>query len=279
MEENKKTKFNIFASIVLYNNDAEELKVAILCLLNTKTIHTLFLIDNSPTNALLFLKELSSKINYIHNPTNPGFGAAHNLAINKAIALNADYHLVVNPDISFVGDIISPMINYMEKDKTIGMMMPQILNDDGTIQNLPKLLPSPLSIVWRKLKKPKKAYQKFIDTYELRTVPKNTIYNAPILSGCFTIFNVAALKNVGLYNDAYFMYFEDWDLSRRMHQKYKTIYFPEVSVYHGYNSGANKSRKLFKVFFNSAIKYFNKWGWFFDTDRKKINKKAVTDIK
>lgn len=263
--------FDVVCSLVIFKNKRSQLLDAINSFLNTELNIRLILIDNSPSNDLFdIVKDL--RVEYLHNPSNPGFGASHNIAIKKAIELKADYHIVVNPDISFNGDIITPMINYMENDKMIGMMMPQILNVDGSVQNLPKLLPSPLSILWRKLKKPKKAYRKFIDTYELRTVPKDLSYNAPILSGCFTIFNVTALKNIGLYDDAYFMYFEDWDLSRRMHQSYKTIYFPKVSVIHGYESGANKSKRLFKIYINSAITYFNKWGWFFDSDRKKINK-------
>ena len=51
-----------------------------------------------------------------------------------------------------------------------------------------------------------------------------------MISGCFTLFSVEKLKEIGLYDDHYFMYFEDWDISRRMHLKYKTVYFPEVSV-------------------------------------------------
>ena len=82
-------------------------------------------------------------------------------------------------------------------------------------------------------------------------------------------------KEVGVYDDRFFMYFEDWDLSRRMHQKYKTIYYPKVSVVHGYESGANKDKRLFKIFVKSAIYYFNKWGWFFDSERNKINKKTL----
>ena len=81
---------------------------------------------------------------------------------------------------------------------------------------------------------------------------------------------------VGIFDDKFFMYFEDWDLSRRMHLHYKTLYYPIVSVYHGYDSGANKNLKLFKIFIKSAIHYFNKWGWFFDSQRNKVNK-AVLD--
>jgi GT2 family glycosyltransferase len=123
--------------------------------------------------------------------------------------------------------------------------------------------------------KPVKAYQKFINEYELRDIPSDKIYNAPVLSGCFTLLNLNAIKKIGMYDDTFFMYFEDWDLSRRMHKYYKTIYFPKVAVYHGYESGANKNSRLFKIFIKSAIRYFNKWGWFFDSERDKINKVAL----
>ncbi|MBA0884373.1 glycosyltransferase [Flavobacterium undicola] len=266
------------ASIVLYNTDLFEIKKTIDSIFNQNLDIKLFLIDNS-----LFdnLRELSNdaRIEYIHNPANPGFGASHNIAINKAIQSGSQFHFIVNPDIYFEGDVVSVMLEYIEEDESIGMMMPQILNEDGSIQNLPKLLPSPFSILKRKIKKPTKAYEKFINKYELREVPKDFIYNAPVLSGCFTLLNLDAIKKVGMYDDNFFMYFEDWDLSRRMHQQYKTIYFPRVSVYHGYDSGANKSRKLFKIFVNSAITYFNKWGWFFDSEREKINKEALSQFK
>lgn len=265
----------ISASIVLYNNDLADIDKLVRCL---EGIYSLFIIDNSPQNNLSIISRFLN-IKYFHNPANPGFGSAHNIAIQKAIDSGFEYHFIINPDIYFEGDVISQMVAYMKSDPAIGMMMPEILNLDGSVQNLPKLLPNPLSILLRKLKKPAFYYKKFIDQYEFRFVRREAIYNAPILSGCFTLLNLKAVQEVGLYDDAYFMYFEDWDLSRRMHAKYKTIYFPKVSVYHGYDSGANKSLKLFKIYMNSALTYFNKWGWFFDSDRKKINKQALSQFK
>jgi GT2 family glycosyltransferase len=268
----------ITSSIVLYRNDIYMLQNAIQSILKTGGIDKIFLVDNSPKDELKILVT-DSKIEYIHNPANPGFGASHNVAMEKAMELGAKYHFIVNPDIYFEGDVITPMVEYMANDVTIGMMMPQILNEDGSVQNLPKLLPSPFSILKRKIKKPARAYQKFINEYELRAVQKDVIYNAPVLSGCFTLLNLEAIKKVGMYDDAFFMYFEDWDLSRRIHQYYKTIYFPQVSVYHGYESGANKNSKLLKIFLNSTITYFNKWGWFFDSERNIINREALSQFK
>ena len=77
------------------------------------------------------------------------------------------------------------------------------------------------------------------------------------------------------------MYYEDFDLSRRIHTKYKTLYYPNVSVIHGYARGASKNFKLFKFFISSAIKYFNKYGWIIDSNRKKVNKmvkKSLADF-
>jgi hypothetical protein len=271
-------KAKITSCIVLYKNDLTMLREAINSFLDTDLNVKLYLVDNSPTDELKILA-IDSRIEYIHNPSNPGFGASHNVAIQKAMEMGVKYHFIVNPDIYFEGDVITPMVEYMANDATIGMMMPQILNLDGTVQNLPKLLPSPFSILKRKIKMPVRTYQKFINKYELRDVPKEMIYNAPVLSGCFTLLNLEAVKKVGVYDDAFFMYFEDWDLSRRMHQRYKTIYFPKVSVLHEYESGANKNPKLFKIFINSAITYFNKWGWFFDSERGKINREALSQFK
>lgn len=267
----------IYASIVLYNNVISELQITINCFLDNHQDRILFLIDNSSNN-LLRESFNDSRIIYIHNDRNIGFGAAHNIAINKSKQLGSKYHFIINPDIYFEGNIVNEMVDYMGKNCSVGMMMPKILNSDGTVQFLPKLLPSPLSILIRKFKKPNSFYKKFINKYELRFVLQDKIYNTPILSGCFILLNLDVIEEIGIFDDNYFMYFEDWDLSRRIHKKYKTLYYPLVSVYHGYESGANKKIKLFKIFIQSAFTYFNKWGWFFDNERVQMNKRTLSQF-
>ncbi len=65
----------------------------------------------------------------------------------------------------------------------------------------------------------------------MRFVPRRKIYKAPVLSGCFTLLNLKAIKEVGAYDDKYFMYFEDWDLSRRVAKHYDTSVFLRKSRY------------------------------------------------
>lgn len=265
------------ASIVAFNNSPMQLLRAIKSIKNDFPEIIVFIVDNSPNDNLRIIS-LEHNCHYFHNPSNLGFGAAHNIAINKALDLGLGYHFIVNPDVYFEGEVIKPMLDMLKNDNKVGMLMPQILNIDGSVQNLPKLLPSPLSILLRKIKICYWIYEGFINRYELRTVPGGRVYNAPILSGCFTLLNLDAIKKVGMYDEKYFMYFEDWDLSRRIHKFYKTIYFPKVAVYHGYESGANKHLNLFIVFIKSAIVYFNKWGWFFDRDRIRINNAALAQF-
>jgi GT2 family glycosyltransferase len=246
--------------------------------LTSSVLDKLYIIDNSRVS-LLDNYPFHSKIVYLHNPSNPGFGTSHNIALMKSYVEEYTYHFVINPDIHVSPLVISGMVSRMETDETIGMMMPRIEFPDGRMQYLPKLLPTPFDLLGRKLKRPKFIYDKLINKYELRFVDENLTYSCPILSGCFTLIRLSTVKEIGYYDESYFMYFEDWDLSRRIHRVFKTLYVPDYVVFHEYQSGANKSFKLFLVFLKSLIIYFNKWGWFFDKERNTLNNITLNQFK
>lgn len=248
--------------------------------LNESGIDLLFIIDNSPLNSIEEeIRKHYSHFEYIHQSDNPGFGAAHNVGLKKAIALGSNYHFVINPDVLLESQTIGQMVDFMDSNPSIGMAMPQILNTDESIQFLPKLLPSPFSIIKRILNRRFKLFTSFIEKYELRNISPNIMYDTPVISGCFTLLRISSLKEVGLYDDRFFMYLEDWDLSRRMNAKYRTVYFPGASVIHGYESGSNKNFGLFKVHMRSYILYFRKWGWLFDEKRIAVNRKTLNQFK
>lgn len=266
-------------SIVIYKTPKADLLSAIQSVFQCKEYNChLYLIDNSPTDEMKdFVKDFP-QVSYEHHPENPGYGRSHNIAIRQSIKDGVPYHFILNPDIQFYTDVLSDMVKYMEENSAVGMMMPKVLNRDGSMQYLPKLLPKPFGMFLRKMKGSQIICKKFLERYELRGAGTEQIYETPVISGCFTLLRVSALREVGLYDERYFLYFEDWDLSRRMHRRYRTLYYPLVQVYHGYEGGSRKSAKLFFIHLKSMISYFNKWGWFFDNERRRINKATLKQV-
>ena len=102
--------------------------------------------------------------------------------------------------------------------------------------------------------------------------------NVPYLSGCFMFFRVAALEEVGMFDERFFMYPEDIDITRRMHEQYKTIFYPYASIIHAHAAASKTSSKMLKIHITNMVKYFNKWGWFFDRKRRMINKQLLKEL-
>jgi len=261
-------------SIVLFHNKLEQVTKAINSILNTRLNLLLYLVDNSKNDDLRKLSEFDNCIEYIFNNANIGFGKAHNIAIKKSIEQNIPYHLVLNPDVYFDEGVLEEIYNFMEKNKDVGLVMPKVLYPDGRLQYLCKLLPTPFDLFGRRFLNFgifKKYLEKRNEIYELRFTGYDKIMEVPYLSGCFMFIRTEVLKKVGLFDERFFMYLEDTDLSRRIHKVAKTIYYPYVNIYHEYGKGSYKKLKLLKYHVQSAIYYFNKWGWFTDSKRKHIN--------
>ena len=111
-------EYYISASIVAYKNDREMLRESIDSFLNSSLSVKLYIIDNSPTDELKDITN-DSRVTYFHNPSNPGFGAAHNIAIKECYEISK-FHLVLNPDVSFAKGVIEKIVDFMNPDETIG---------------------------------------------------------------------------------------------------------------------------------------------------------------
>lgn len=264
------------ASIVLYHNNRVQLQKVIDSFLSTSLDVLLYLVDNSLSDDLKNMAESDARIIYIFNNANVGYGAGHNVAIRKSIEEDVSYHLILNPDLYFESDIVEKIYNYMQSHNDVGNLMPKILYPDGENQYLAKLLPTPLDWILRRFL-PSRFTTNLTSKFELRYTGYDKIMNVPFLSGCFMFLRTQALKEIGLFDESIFMYMEDIDINRRIHTKYKTLYYPDVSVYHEYERGSHKNFKLLLISIKSSIKYFNKWGWVFDKERKTMNNKLLKE--
>ena len=265
---------NLTISVVLYNTPVQHLEALFASLSYVEANYKLYFIDNSPVDYLSQYLIGRHGVVYVHRPDNPGYGAGHNAAIHASMEDGSIYHLILNADISFDSDIVSQMISYMDDNEEVGQMMPKILNSDGSIQYLCKLCPSPFDLFLRRFV-PDKFSRKNLEKFTLRKTGYDKIMFVPYLSGCFMFLRRAALKDVGLFDERFFMYPEDIDITRRIAMKYDTIFYPLVSVRHEYGGASKKSLKMFVAHSYNLIKYFNKWGWFIDNERKYLNLKTL----
>ena len=271
-----KTQLNI--SIVLYENPHNQVIELLRSIFDYSNLEVkVLLLDNSHSDALKTLASLDDHIDYIKNNKNLGFSEAHNIAFTKTIEAGVPYHLVVNPDIYFEEPVLDKLYDYMEKHENVGHIMPKILYPEGSIQYLCKLLPAPWNLMVRRLAPLYARISKRNELFELRHTGYNKIMNVPYLSGAFMFLRTSALEKVGLFDEKIFMYLEDLDLTRRIHQEFETIFYPGVCIYHHHQKESYRSIKLLRIHICSAIYYFNKWGWW-DKERDLVNNKCLSQF-
>lgn len=270
---------HLHGSIVLYENDEILLKKAIESFLNTRLHVKLFLVDNSPADHLKHLASLDERITYIFNGANLGFGKAHNKVLKQSLAQGVKYHLVLNPDAYFDPGTLEKLYAFMEENPSVANVMPKVFYPDGKLQYLCKRLPGPTELIVRRFITSDKLIQKINHKYELRAFDYSSTLNTPFLSGCFMFLRVECLKEIGLFDEKIFMYMEDTDLNRRLHAKFKTVFYPEAKVVHVHAKESYKRKRLLFHHIKSTIYYFNKHGWFFDKFRRKANKRVEKAIR
>lgn len=264
------------ASIVLYNTDRKDIAECLESLGRHSATLQIYVIDNSPTNALATCFK-SGGIDYQHLPSNPGFGAAHNVALAASRAAGFTYHLVLNADVRFETDVLTPMLAYMEAHSQVGQMMPRVQNPDGSIQRLCKLVPTPADLLFRRfLPQHLKAARN--QRFELHDSGYERIMFVPYLSGCFMLLRNSAIAEIGGFDERFFLYPEDIDLTRRMAERYDTIFFPAVSVTHQHGAASYKSLKMLGIHVVNLVRYFSKWGWVRDPARDRLNARTLAQF-
>lgn len=263
-------KLNV--SIVTYRTDIAELKACLDSLLACDAVRRVDIVDNGNEQRLArFCHDCySDKVVYIPNE-NLGYGAAHNISLRRSLDSDVDYHLVINSDVYFKSGTLEKCLEYIDAHSSVGQLIPHTTFPDGRFQPVCHRIPSPLDLIMHRFM-PKSPFRRWRDHYEMRDCDLTKPINVPYHHGCFMLFRLDALREVGLFDERFFMYPEDIDITRRVHQRYETIYFPGATIVHAHRAESRTNFKLLRIHAFNMLRYFCKWGFFCDKNRRKANR-------
>lgn len=249
-------------SIVTYNSQDvfETLDNIIENLVPYVSLNILVFDNNSADEYQQKLKEYEPIVQIHFNAENKGFGYGHNYNLQKT---TDPYFLIYNPDILVTESSYKKLYDFMEERPSVAMVVPKVLNKDGSTQHLirHRLALFDYFLRFIPFKAIRKLFDKRLARFECRNLSdeRQEIFFG---SGCFMFTRTTKMKEIKGFDERYFMYFEDNDICQTLRAAGESIYYlPDAEVTHFYAKGAHKSKKLFKIFIKSMFQYFNKWGW------------------
>lgn len=259
-------KYKLSVCIVAYHNYDDILEaIKTLEEFTSKNISkVIYIVDNSVNlsdkdikKANKFKHSIQSfkDVYYLSTGRNLGFGAGHNFVIPN---LNSEYHCIMNPDILFNEDAFKPILEYLDNNVDVGMVIPNITDENGNRQLVYREEVTLLDMFIRMFCKNhfKNRQRKHTLQFEDYTKP----FEVPFGQGSFLIIRTELFKKLNGFDDKFFMYLEDADLCKRVSKVSKFMYLPQATVIHKWERASHKNLKLFKIHIQSMNYYFKKWG-------------------
>ncbi len=248
------------ACIVTYNSQEHIRNV--LTSLKMSTIGSrmnIIVVDNASQDDTAGIVESEfPDVRLIKLTENIGFGKAHNKALPY---MNAPYHVIVNPDITLQPDVLEQMADFMDSRPDVSLLSPKVLHPDGKEQFLPKELPSVHYLMGGFFETFGKPFTTWRGRYTWREKGIAEPTEACNATGCFMFTRASALKAVNGFDNRYFLYFEDADLTREMKKQGIVLYHPGFAVTHVWARESARKFKSTMMLIRSMTQYFHKWGW------------------
>lgn len=243
-------------SIVLVNYNSGEFLVRCLKSLEKakkKVSLDIWVVDNaSEDESLKQAKKKFPHLHYIENEENLGFGKANNQALRQ---IKNELILILNPDTEVKEETLPFMVKFMKDNPNVGAATCKALKSDGSLDwAYHRGFPTPwASFLYYFLGNDR--------LYHLTDRDMTRIHEVDAISGSFFLTRKSVLDEVGLFDEDYFLYAEDLDLSYRIKKAgYKIMYVPDVEVVHfkGVSSGIKShSQEITTAKKLSRIRAFN----------------------
>lgn len=249
--------------IVIYNNYDEVIDAvtSIETYTSSYISKKIYLVDNSQREREYVVRHLINNLSlypdveYLKAYTNLGFGKGQNLVLDR---IDSKYHAIVNPDIELREDAFSSIIDYMDNNQDVGMVIPNIVNEEGKRQLAYRKELTVFDMLIRMFTP--SLFPKRMSEHTLQGEDYSKPFNVPFGQGCFLVIRADLFKQLNGFDDRYFMYLEDADLCKRVNEISKLMYIPNATVIHKWEKGSHKNFRLFRFHVKSMLQYFDKWG-------------------
>lgn len=217
-------------------------------------------VDNwSSDGSTAYLRPKFPEVIFIENDYNPGFAKANNQAIKLC---RGEYILLLNPDTVIGEESVRQLSYFMENHPEAGAIGVKMI--DGTGRFLPESkrgFPSP-STSFYKLFGLSRLFprSKVLSRYHLPHLHPDQRHQVEVLSGAFLFTRREVLDRTGLFDESFFMYGEDIDLSYRIVLAgYHNYYIPERVLHYKGESTLHNDRKYIRAFYDSMLIFFRKY--------------------
>lgn len=253
----------LFDFIIVTYNSTDHLRRCLTSINdhNDWTQFKIHIVDNGEDADLSLMLESFPTVRKVPNQKNIGFAKAVNRAMDMS---TAPYICVLNPDTIISDRFLEKCLGYFKYHPSVSTLGPKIYNEDGTIQGSARSFPTLLTSLFGRTSWLTKAYPR-------NAISKKNIVNidslctSPVevdwVSGACMVIRREAVNNVGNLDERFFMYWEDADWCRRMHEKgWKVIYFPEASLLHicGQSSKTRPIKSIYH-FHKSCYRLYEKY--------------------
>ena len=197
-------------------------------------------------------------VKLITSPENLGYTRGNNLGLRAAVGR---YLLILNPDTEIVGEAIAQMLAYMDAHPRIGVLGPQLLYSDGTVQSTRRRFPSLATGFFESTWFQPLAPRRLLDHYYARDLPDDAIGEVDWVVGAALLVRREAYEQVGGFDEGYFMYSEEIDWCRRMKAAgWQVVYFPSACIVHHEAKSSAQVPAATHIRFNSSkVRYFRKY--------------------
>lgn len=249
-------------SVVIVNWNAKDFLLDCIQTIVDQTLQYSFeviVVDNASSDGSAeAVRKRFPSVQIICNESNVGFAKANNIGIKRS---TGGYICLVNSDIKLVHGCLDMMCDYMRKHPEVGLLGPQILNKDLSIQHSCSELPSLRSTLMHALALDKLFPRlRFFRTRFMNDFDYRSPRNVEVLSGCLLMARRDALEVVGLLDERFFFYKEDVDWSKRFNDAHwQVMFYPEPKAIHFGGGSSSLAPTRFRIEMERAnLKYWQK---------------------